>query len=107
MGHDGHEFIFQMDYSLLSNLTNDSTFLPTVFLILGGQLSLLLAVFFNNRAYKILTAVGLIWLTIFALIIVFVSLMVSYWHSLLSTVPYLILATLTTVTLTRRQTSAQ
>lgn len=105
MGHDGHEFMFQMDYSLLSNLTDDSTFLPTVFLILGGQLSLLLAVFFDNRAYKLLTAVGLIWLTIFALIIAGMSLMVSYWHSFLSTIPYFILTVFTILTLARRQQS--
>ena len=107
IGHTGSQFIFQMDIFILPNLTEEGVNFSAVFILLGGQILLLIAMLFKNRSYKILTAVGLIWLTVLVLISIFISLMTSHWYSLLSTVPYLLFATLTTVTLVRRQTSVQ
>ena len=105
----GFEFIFQTDFHIISDLRDENLFsaAPFAFLLLGGQISLLLAVFFNNRLYKVFTAIGLIWLTILTCVIVLISLVGSYWYCLLSTIPFLILAILTIITLVRKQIRTQ
>ena len=107
-GHDGSEFIFQMQLGMFSTLKNQPEKFSSPFLLfpLIGQFCLLLATISKNViVFRRLTIVGLLCLTIIVLLIVGFSLLTSKWTSFLSTIPYLLFTILIIITIMHRHKS--
>jgi len=93
-GHDGSEFLFQMEFDILRSLISQSTNIPLViFFPLIGEALIIVSLFINDeRKSQMSTSVGLVILSLVVLPIFVLGIFTSKLYSILSTLPFFVLA---------------
>ncbi|MBK7854301.1 MAG: hypothetical protein IPJ79_04805 [Bacteroidetes bacterium] len=94
-GSNQSSFLFEVEYNLLFNNKDFAgTFThPAILVPLLGQLLLLIAVFYKNHSYKIIV-VGIVLIALLVLLVLVAGLLSKNIKIVLSTLPFISLATI-------------